>query len=166
MRGRAHCRPHLDHELGPRGAGAPRGNLNAFKTGANINPLSKAHIQRLAHSLAQDPDYFRDTLVDLVDELSLRIGDGSRARFRHASPDIMPPSLKAVLALQAVLRELVHFLAQDLYTAELDDMLKEFPPAKRADIRARVWLAALPASPLDRFLTIRRHRAKDKNEST
>jgi hypothetical protein len=37
MRSHVHCRPHLDHLLGPRGAGAPRGNLNACKTGANIN---------------------------------------------------------------------------------------------------------------------------------
>ena len=73
MRGRVHCRPHLDHELGPRGAGAPRGNLNAFKTGANINPFSKAQIQRIAHSLAQDPDRFQEHLVDLVKDLSLRV---------------------------------------------------------------------------------------------
>jgi len=55
-----------------------------------------------------------------------------------------------------------YFLAQDLFTAELDDMLKEYPPAKRADVRARLWVAALPLPPIERLLAIRSHREKDK----
>ena len=160
MRGRAHCRPHLDHELGPRGAGAPRGNLNAFKTGANINPLSRPQIQRLAHSLAEDPDRFRDHLVQLVDDIHTRTSTRSAA-----CPDSIPPALKAVIALDAVLHQLIYFLAQGLFTAELDDMLKEFPPASRADVRARLWLAALPLPPLQRLLEIRRYRARNKSKS-
>ncbi|MGD8857605.1 MAG: hypothetical protein PVG33_14830 [Chloroflexota bacterium] len=39
MRGYNRCRSHLDPLLGPRGAGAPRGNLNALKTGEHINPI-------------------------------------------------------------------------------------------------------------------------------
>jgi hypothetical protein len=33
MRGRTHCRSHSDPELGPRGGGAPQGNLNALYAG-------------------------------------------------------------------------------------------------------------------------------------
>jgi hypothetical protein len=35
MRDHTHCRSHRDLELGPRGAGAPKGNFNALKTAAN-----------------------------------------------------------------------------------------------------------------------------------
>ena len=37
MRANTRCRPHRDRELGPRGAGAPAGNLNALHTTEN-NP--------------------------------------------------------------------------------------------------------------------------------
>ena len=153
----AHCRPHLDQELGPHGAGAPRGKLNAFKAGANINPLAKPLIQRLAHTLAQDPDRFRDLLVDLVDDIHSRVSVRSPTH-----PNIIPPSLKAALALEAVPRQLINFLAEDLFTAERDDMLGEFPPAKRADIRARLWALFLPLPPLERLVQLRRHREKNK----
>ncbi|HSG18172.1 MAG TPA: hypothetical protein VLE70_17890 [Anaerolineae bacterium] len=166
MRGRVHCRPHLDHELGPRGAGAPRGNLNAFKTGANINPFSKAQIQRIAHSLAQDPDRFQEHLVDLVKDLSLRVGDGYGAHDANspAHPDILPPALKALIALDVVLHQLISLLAEDLFTAEMDDILKEHPPARQADVRARLWAAALPVPPLRRLVQIRSHRARNKKK--
>jgi hypothetical protein len=40
MRGRLLCRSHLDHELGPRGAGAPTGNPNALTDGFATLPLA------------------------------------------------------------------------------------------------------------------------------
>jgi hypothetical protein len=42
IRGHTHCRSHRDAELGPRGAGAPPGNLNALKTGQDAHPLSRS----------------------------------------------------------------------------------------------------------------------------
>ncbi len=56
MRGRTHRRSHLDHLLGPRGAGAPDGNLNALKSGDHAHPLTDRYIVDLAHELVKRPD--------------------------------------------------------------------------------------------------------------
>ena len=184
MRGHAHCRPHLDHELGPRGAGAPRGNLNAFKTGANITPLSKPQIRRLAHSLVRDPDNFRDPLVDLVDELSRRVGyrapdhdanspAQSEARsladpevHPPALPGTTPPALAAVVLLNNVTQQLISVLSEELFAAEMDRILSKTPPAERATLRARLWAIFLPVSPLQRLLTLRRHLERKRTKGS
>jgi hypothetical protein len=161
MRGRVHCRPHLDHELGPRGAGAPRGNLNAFKTGANINPFSKPQIRRLAHSLVQDPDHLRDHLVDLVEDIHTRISTQSPAR-----PDTIPPALTATLLINNVTQQLISVLSEEIFAAEMDRILSRTPPAERAALRARLWSIFLPVPPLQRLVELHKHRERKKRQTT
>jgi hypothetical protein len=69
MRGRTHCRSHLDHIVGSRGVGAPDGNLNAIKSGDHAHPLSDRYIMDLAHKLVQRPDQLKTKLNQVINQL-------------------------------------------------------------------------------------------------
>ena len=157
MRGRFLCRSHLHHALGPQGAGAPSGNLNAYRTGAHINPLSKIQIKRLAHQLAQNPDHFEPTITQLVHDLYLR-GRPLRdpARPRSDNDAIVPQNIKTLLALYAVLKHLTDYLAIDLFTPELDQLIGRFPPADRSELQSILWKNLLPLPPVQRLLAVRK----------
>jgi hypothetical protein len=157
MRGRFHCRSHLDPVLVPRGAGAITGNLNAYKTGAHINPLSKTQIKRLAHQLAENPDHFQPAITQLIDDLYRR-GRPLRDRARsHADKEvIVPQNIKTLLALQAVLKHLTEYLAINLFTPELDQLISRFPPAEQPELQSILWRILLPLPPVERLLAIRK----------
>ena len=157
MRGRFLCRSHLNHTLGPTGAGAPAGNLNAYKTGAHINPLSKTQIKRLAHQLAENPDHFLPTVNQLVQDLYHR-GRPLRdpARSRSDKEVIVPQNVKTLLALQAVLKHLTDYLAINLFTPELAQLVDHFPPSERPELQSTLWRTLLPLPPVERLLAIRK----------
>ena len=139
MRGDVHCRAHRDVELGPRGGGAPAGNLNALKTGAGAHPLGQSAIDRLAYQLVRDPDSLPDLLAGLARDLQSRTGDLG----------------KTLAALNAVLRYLAPSVATVHLAAEIDALLLQVPPEKRPKLQATLWKHALRV-PSDQRLTLLR----------
>ena len=145
MRGRSHCRSHLDHILGSRGAGAPGGNLNALKSGAHAHPLSERYLMDLAHELVLNPNRLKPVLTQIINQL-----------YRRAGPT---PSeiraLKTLVTLQIVLKSLTSHFANDLFVIGLEEITSGLPPSTRAEHTSQLWKAALPQHPIDRLLQLR-----------
>jgi len=144
MRGDVRCRAHRDAELGPRGGGAPTGNLNAIKTGAGAHPLGQSAIDRLAYQLVRDPDSLPDLLAGLARDLRSRTHDLG----------------KTLIALSATLRYLVPSVATVHLVAEIDALLLQVPPEKRPKLQAFLWKQALHLSPEQRLTMLRAASAK------
>jgi len=144
MRGYDECRSHLDPVLGPRGAGAPAGNLNALKTGEHINPASTAQLRRLAHQIVQQPDDFDQHISAHVDDLYTRVGYGA--------PGLR--AIRTIIALQETTDKLIPFLADALFVAEVEFIAALVPRQHRVPFKHRVWELLAPYSPLNRLIAI------------
>jgi hypothetical protein len=92
MRGHTRCRSHRDRELGPRGGGAPAGNLNALKTGDHTHPLPLLGLQRLVRQIARQPDQLPDHLHLVARSIHSRTGDPHKTliAFRALLTDLIP----------------------------------------------------------------------------
>jgi len=139
MREQSHCRSHLDPHLGPRYAGPPKGNFNALKSGRYANPLSSAELTGLAHQLADEPDSLPHHLEFVVQSIHGR----------------STSSLHSLILLARLLNQLLPYLADIEYTAELEAFMQSLPPEKRPGIQTQIWKYALPLNPLQRPLLIR-----------
>lgn len=115
MRGHAHCRSHRDRELGPRGGGAPPGNLNALKTGDHTHPLPLSELRPLADQLVRHPDQLPDLLDPIVRSIHSRIRD----------------PYKALVALQTTLTDFRQQVAAALFKTEVDALLRRLPSSQR-----------------------------------
>jgi hypothetical protein len=133
MRGRALCRSHLDHELGPRGAGAPRRNLNALKTAAHARPLAAADLHTLAKALVRLPDQLPELVAAALQSIHARTGD----------------PYKTLVAFQSSLTRLLLLVDVHLFAAEIEAVGSRLPPSERgaflAAVRARASAAATHA---------------------
>ena len=116
MRGQAHCRSHRDRELGPRGGGAPPGNLNALKTGEHAHPLSPTDLTQLAEQIVREPDSLPAIL-------------GSIVRSIH---DRAPDPYSGLAGLRVAVTALREAVAAHLLTTEAEDWLLQLPPSQRA----------------------------------
>jgi hypothetical protein len=131
MRAHTHCRSHRDAELGPRGAGAPPGNLNALKTGQDAHPLSRSGLRTLAQQIASDPQQLPSHLQPAIGSIHARTRD----------------PVKTLLALQAMFTDLLPLVAQNLFTAELETLLHQVPPQRRSSLQTIVWKQAVRLGP-------------------
>ncbi len=120
MRRHTHCRSHRDTELGPRGAGAPLGNLNALKHGRYSQLLPRAALKHLAHQIHAAPD-------DLPRHVGV-IAQTIHEQFHDP--------LVILLILQRVLAQLAPLVAHHLCADELDALTQHLPPAVQATVRA------------------------------
>jgi hypothetical protein len=148
MRGYDQCRSHLDHTLGPRGAGAPRGNLNAVKTGQYANPMSYSMLRDLGTEIARNPDSFRATFAAHVDDLYRRVAFG-------------PPAARAyrtLLILQETMEQLVPHVANALFIEEIELLAEDCPPQNRNLYKHDLWSLLAPLSPHERLLAILNHK--------
>jgi hypothetical protein len=139
MRGQTRCRPHRDAELGPRGGGAPRGNLNALKTGQFTHPVAGADLHRLAAQLARDPDRLPEHLAGVAHAIHSRTAD----------------PVKTLLALRATLSDLLPLVAGHLFDAELSAFLHRLPPARRDPFQALVRQGSRHLAPEHRLAFLR-----------
>jgi hypothetical protein len=139
MRGDVHCRAHRDAELGPRGGGAPTGNLNALKTGEDAHPLGRSAINRFALLIMTDPDCLPDLLADLARDIQARTEDIDQT----------------LAALSAILRYLVPSVADARFSAELDALLLQVPPEMRPKLQVTVWKHALRYPPHQKVALLR-----------
>ena len=148
MRGHTHCRPHRapssnpnsDGNVGPRGAGAPAGNLTALRTGDHAHPLSPADLDQLVHDILRAPDR-------LPHHLNRTIRDIHR---RTQEP------VKTLLALEALLPTLASRVADDLFVAELDTFVARLPPANRDLFRVIIWSYTRLLIPVRKLALIRK----------
>jgi hypothetical protein len=132
IRGRTHCRSHSDAELGPRGAGAPPGNLNAVRTGRDAHPLSRDDLDQLVHSILSDPDQLPHHLDVAIQSLHDRAGD----------------PVKTLVALQALVPDLVNRVADGLFIERLRALVHQLPPSRRKGAELSVWRQALLLGPI------------------
>ena len=149
MRGHTLCRVHRDAELGPRGAGAPAGNLNALRTGAHSHPLSPAELDDLARHIVDDPPGLPVRLGQALQAIQARVDD----------------PLLVLLALRRVLPDLIARVAARTLDAELRAYLAPLPPGVRDQIRDLI-ARAHPAGPEEqlRFLRQRSRAARQEDQ--
>jgi hypothetical protein len=140
MRGHTRCRAHRDAELGPRSAGAPRGNLNALKHGHYSHPLPPPDLERLA----------RQTL-DYPDDLPFQIGLAAQAIQARAGDLLM-----TLIALRRLLTQLIHTVATSLLASELPALLQDLSPPLRGNARAMIQKSVPRDSPERKVLLLRK----------
>ncbi len=139
MRGHTHCRSHRDSELGPRGAGAPRGNLNALRTGRHTHPLTSDDLDQLTHSILRTPHHLPRHLDLTTRSIHQRCQD----------------PVKTLLALQSLIPSLLSRVADGLFIAELHALLEKLPPSRRNHFELLAWRQALLFGPVDKLQLLR-----------
>ncbi len=141
MRGRDLWRPHLDHVLGPRGAGAPKGNFNSVKTGsaAHFDPVE---LKDLAQRIIDDPHYYHRCLLQYLEQVG------------------RPPAdpVGSLVVLRSLIETLIPIIAENLFTVEADQFILRFPISIRPSLQVLIWRAFLPLAPLQRLLEFRKIR--------
>jgi len=156
MRGHKRCRSHRaaprrrrgrDAELGPRGAGAPPGNLNALKHGRYSHPLLLSDLDRMAVAIVQQPD-----------DLALQIGQA----ILSIQDRISDPFL-ALVAVRSLLPRLIDRVADLLLTAELEVALQPLSPAVRDLCIQKIKHLAAHESSQARLLAIRKIKKRVQN---
>ena len=138
MRGQARCRVHSNDFLGPMG-GAPPGNLNALKTGQHAHPLPYDGLIDLSADLVRRPDQLPALLDPVIRSIHVRTDD----------------PYKTLCALLPLLSELLTLVAEDLYQAELDALLRQLPPDRHAALHTILRRYARQAGPQGRLLFFR-----------
>ena len=115
MRGHRRCRAHRDDELGPRGAGALPGNLNAVKHGRHAHPLPVEKLENLANALLEQPDDLPDRIGLMAEKLMGRAQD----------------PLRLLIALRKLIDDLTAEVASRLYMSEMAELMEALPSDKR-----------------------------------
>jgi hypothetical protein len=138
MRGETRCRAHRDDELGPRGAGAPPGNLNALKHGRHSRPLPQPDLERLADRILKGPD-----------DLPFQVGLAAQSLLTRAADPLL-----TLVFLCRLLSQLTDLVAARLIDTELHALLRDLPPEARGRARRAIASAAPRGSPVEtlRFL--------------
>ena len=143
MRGRDLCRSHLDPVLGPRGAGAPRGNLNSLKnaTASHFNP---GELKDLAQWIIDDPHRYHHHLLQYLEHVG------------------RPPAdpLKSLIVLRSMIETLLPFVAENLFTIEANELIQRFPDSARPSVQLLIWHGYLSLPPLQRLLYFRKMRGQ------
>ena len=139
MRGHHFCRSHRDHELGPRGAGAPKGNLNAFKTGEYATLPEMPALNKIALEIARHPE-----------QLPAQI-----AQITHDIESITHDTAKTLEVLRRIIPNLIPEIHDSIFLVELERELPNFPAYFRARFLNILYKTALPMSPEDRVRLLR-----------
>ncbi len=141
MRGRRLCRSHLDPVLGPRGAGAPKGNLNSLK-GGSAPHFDPDELKDLAQRLIDDPHHYHRHLLHYLEQVG------------------RPPAdpVKSLVILRSMIEALIPIAAENLFTSETDELLQRFPAFTRPSIQVLIWRGFLPLPPLLRLIEFRKMR--------
>jgi hypothetical protein len=146
MLGRTRCRAHLCDELGPQGAGAPLGNLNALIGGAHARPLPPHEFERLADAVANQPE-------DLAYQFGLAVHD-IQARTND--------TYLTLIALRALLSRLIDHTAQHLFAAELEELFHLLPQPARNQLEIAIERIAARQSLEQRLRTLRKIKRSRK----
>jgi hypothetical protein len=143
MRGRDLCRSHLDPVLGPRGAGAPRGNLNSLKN-ASTSRFNPGELKDLSQRIIDDPHHYHRHLLKYLE---------------HAARPPADP-LKSLIVLRSMIETLLPFVAENLFTIEANELIQKFPDSARPSVQLLIWQGYLSLPPIQRLLEFRKMRGK------
>jgi hypothetical protein len=149
MRGRLMCRSHLDHELGPRGAGAPMGNLNALTDGFATLPLTPATASHLAQDIVRDPDNYLYLIADVLRD----------SRRLTINP------LRSLAFLKSLIDQLQPVIAHHTFTREAETFINQFPDYLQPEVKAIIWEGMLHLPPLQRLKQFRVIRANHRHRN-
>ena len=133
-----HCRSHMDHILGPHRAGAPKGNLNAVKTGRFAQPAWRTQFSQ-AESAQPNPHQAAEILSGHITRIQDRTGD----------------AYLTLLLLARLTEQLLPLVADHRFHLELSRFLNSLPPASRPSMEKTVWKYAAPYNPFDRLTLLR-----------
>jgi len=141
MRGRDLCRSHLDPVLGPRGAGAPKGNLNSLKN-ATTSRFNPGELKELTQQIIDDPHHYHRHLLQYLEQVG------------------RPPAdpLKSLIVLRAMIETLLPILAENLFTIEANELIQRFPDSARPSVQILIWQGYLSRPPLQRLFEFRKMR--------
>jgi hypothetical protein len=142
MRDHTRCRAHRDAELGPRGVGAPFGNLNALKHGRYSHPFSSSDLESLATALVERSGDLSSHLHLAIQSIQARTDD----------------PMMTLVALRALISQLTRVVAAWLFIAEFQALLQALPPPRRLKLMAVIVKAVSGRSPERRLLFIRNVR--------
>ena len=134
-----HCRSHLDHVLGRRNVGAPKGNLNAVKTGRYAHPVRNEILTSIALEITNDPDQMPAILSRELHKLYDRTGD----------------VFASMYLMTRLIRQLLPLVADHMFHIELYNFLQNVPTISRPSMEAAIWSEALPLNPLKRLSALR-----------
>jgi hypothetical protein len=143
MHGRDLCRSHLDPVLGPRGAGAPKGNLNSLKN-ATFSRFNPGELEELAQQIIDDPHYYHRHLLEYLEQAG------------------RPPAdpLKSLIVLRTMIETLLPFVAENLFTIEANELIQRFPDNARPSVQLVIWQGFLRLPPIQRLLEFRKMRGQ------
>lgn len=141
MRGHTVCRAHRDHELGPRGAGAPPGNLNALKHGRHSQPLPLSALVSIA-----------DRIIDQPGDIHAALHPAVQSILARACRD----PLIALIALRRVLAHLTTIVATRAFATELQALLLALPEPARIRARSVVQRRVRHLKPEERVRILRK----------
>lgn len=144
MRGRTRCRAHLHAELSPRGAGAPRGNLNALKNARYSDGLAEPDLDRLVAAA---------TAAGRAGDFAYQFGLAVRALENRAAD---PFTL--LLALDRILDRLVDRVAARLFRQELAQALAPLPALLREQIQGDLERHAARSGHKTALIVLRKSR--------
>jgi len=139
MHGHTLCRAHRDAELGPRGAGAPQGNLNALKHGRHAHPLPPPDLENLALCTVEQPEQFPLQLGLAAQSIQARTGD--------------PFGL--LVALHRLLSQLIPLVAARLFESELHALSHQIPPPAYTRIQTLIHHTIPHDRPARKLLLLR-----------
>ena len=139
MRGHTLCRAHRDAELGPRGAGAPAGNLNALKHGRHAHPLPPPDLENLALCTVEQPAEFPLQLGRVAQSIQARTGD----------------PFAVLVALHRLLSQLLPLVATRLFESELHALSQQLPPPLCARIQTLIHHTIPHDRPARKLLLLR-----------
>jgi len=143
MHGRDLCRSHLDPVLGPRGAGAPKGNRNSLKN-ATFSRFNPGELEELAQQIIDDPHYYHRHLLEYLEQAG------------------RPPAdpLKSLIVLRTMIETLLPFVAENLFTIEANELIQRFPDNARPSVQLVIWQGFLRLPPIQRLLEFRKMRGQ------
>lgn len=149
MRDSTLCRSHRDHELGPRGAGAPYGNINAWRRYRHVPADTQKLIRHVAYDLYDHPDRLQEHIAYFLDFF-----------YNHGVTEHVPRTLKALQALKIILEVLVDAHADVYFRAEMQEILSYMPPERQANAERRLWEFALKHTAVNRVYELRKAKPR------
>jgi hypothetical protein len=163
MRDHPHCRSHRDHELGPRRAGAPDGNLNALSERSGDPESAEGRHAGYSDGLPE-PDLARLAAVAVgskaEEDLPLQFGLALRTIQRRTKDPFL-----ALLALDRVLDGLIDRVATQLLHRELSEALAPIPPLEREGLQNNIERLAARDSPRRALIVLRRLRGEREKKT-
>jgi hypothetical protein len=123
-----------------RPVGAPRGNLNAIRHGADAHPLSTMRLEQLAAAIAARPGDLATHLLPAIRDIQ----------------DRAPDDYRALVAVRVLAEALIDLIADNLFRQELRQALQPLPSPARERYCEHIQHLAARMHPQERLSFLRK----------